>query len=525
MAKIDDTADLATLMAIDPAGLADDDAMTLAALLVDLSDDAASAEGLDRAEAVLTGLADRDLKPAHRARQHYYAANLWSIWRHRSPAHQTWTWSSNEIDQELLALRRAVASEGFEDLGVVERAQTFTNLGNLLNHIGRFVEAIECWDRALALIPNMAMANGNRGIGLSHYAGGVHDGGHHLVLAMAAQDALRRAIDPKAVLDSRGLEHALVHFGKHAAALETYLDGHRVEVDLHGHSLGRSRREREYRRWCLAHRLFINPLNDAGAFEIAARDVMMLPSLTVIGLDGEPGPPAVITYFNLLKQEYAAARFACWEGLTSSGVHFADRGVQVYNTLDYPAVGFAVERLKMAFRGAYAVFDKVAYCLNAYLGLGHPERQVSFRNLWFEKVKGKALHAKLDGLANWPLRGLFWLSKDVFEDAFREVTEPDAQALYELRNHLEHKFVGVHDALLRAVSAFPSAEAPAGVFDLSFEKLAARTGRQLKLARAAIMYLTLAIHAEEQRREAERLPGVTMPLSLETWDDAWKRRD
>lgn len=138
----------------------------------------------------------------------------------------------------------------------------------------------------------------------------------------------------------------------------------------------------------------------------------------------------------------------------------------LYNTLDYPAFGFGVERMKMAFRGAYAAFDKVAFLLNAYLKLGHPDRQVNFRNLWFVKGKGKALHPALDGMANWPLRGLFWLSKDIFEDDFREVTEPDAQALYDLRNHLEHKFVSVHDGFCRAISPH-LAEAPkTGIFDL-----------------------------------------------------------
>ena len=301
MADFENSPDLTKLITIDPTGLSDDDAMTLAALLVDLSAEAASAVGLDRAEAVLTSLEVRDLDPAHRARWHYFTANLWSIRRHQSLTHQTWTWHSNEIDQELLALRRAVASEGFEGLGLIQRAQALINLGNILNHIGRFVEAIEVWDRALALVPNMAMANGNRGIGLSHYAAGLHDPGHNYVLAAAAHQAFRRAIDPNAIIESYGLEPALDCFAKHAQALDAYLTANPVEVDLHGHSLGRGRREREYRRWCLARRLFINPLNDAGPFEIAARDVMMLPSITVVGLDGGPGPPPVIAYFKLIK--------------------------------------------------------------------------------------------------------------------------------------------------------------------------------------------------------------------------------
>jgi hypothetical protein len=129
-------------------------------------------------------------------------------------------------------------------------------------------------------------------------------------------------------------------------------------------------------------------------------------------------------------------------------------------------------------------------------------------------------------MANWPLRGLFWLSKDIFEDDFREVTEPDAQALYELRNHMEHKFVSVHDTLLRAISPRTVGTPKVGIFDISVSDLIAKTLRQLKLARAAIIYLSLAVHVEEERREGERGDDkLNMPMILDTWDDDWKRQD
>ena len=162
--------------------------------------------------------------------------------------------------------------------------------------------------------------------------------------------------------------------------------------------------------------------------------------------------------------------------------------------------------------------------MNVYLGLGHSERQVTFRNLWFATPKARVLHPKLEDAANWPLRGLFWLAKDVYEDAFRKVTEPDSQALYELRNHLEHKFVGVHDDKLVTFAFYPPASASPGVFNISASDLAARTLCQMKLTRAALTYLVMGIFAEERRREAER-GGSTVPMSLFTWKDARKRRD
>ena len=44
---------------------------------------------------------------------------------------------------------------------------------------------------------------------------------------------------------------------------------------------------------------------------------------------------------------------------------------------------------------------------------------------------------------NWPWRGLYWLSKDLYESDLCNVLEPDARALHDLRNHLEHKYVKV----------------------------------------------------------------------------------
>lgn len=516
---------LASLMAKALDGLSEEAVMQLIGAIIDMGSDEQSVAALDRA----TGLLDQFLVGAvadrHACRAHYFRANIWSARRHASAEQRAWVWKSEAIDGEILELRRAMRHPGFAELEPIACAQTYTNLGNVLNHIGRFIEAVEYWDRALVSVPTFAMASGNRGVGLAHYAGALYDPGHEGVLMLAACHSLADACAEDAILDHPDSALVQEEFAKRMASIWGYYDIPAIAgtVDLEGHPMGRGKKERAYRQWCLNNRLFINPLNDIAPKPIAAQDVMTLPSITV-GLDEGPGVPAVIHYFNILKQEFCAARYALYEGMISSGVHFSDRRVLLYNTLDYPAFGFAVERMKMAFRAAYAVFDKTAFILNAYLGLGHREQQVNFRNLWFVKGKGKELHPALDGLANWPLRGLFWLSKDIFEDDFREVTEPDAQSLYELRNHMEHKFVTVHDWLLRAASPQLGETPKAGIFDISVDDLIAKTLRQLKLARAAIIYLSLGVNAEERRRTEHGGDKQSFPMILDVWDDDWKRQ-
>ena len=52
----------------------------------------------------------------------------------------------------------------------------------------------------------------------------------------------------------------------------------------------------------------------------------------------------------------------------------------------------------------------------------------------------------------------------------------------------------------------------------------AKALRLLKLARAAMVYVVLAIRYEELSRNRERAPkGVRLPMRLDVWEDDWKR--
>jgi hypothetical protein len=288
---------------------------------------------------------------------------------------------------------------------------------------------------------------------------------------------------------------------------------------LDGYKLGKSKSEKQYRAWCLETRLFLNPLNDLGANTIAARDILTLPDL-VTPIDT---PPSLIGFFNQMKQEFASARWLYYESIRSKGVHFSDREVLLYNTLDYPAYGLAVEKTKMAMRMAYSLLDKIAFFLNDYLALGVKPKRVSFRSIWHTGDNPPTVREEFDKSQNLPLRGLYWLSKDILDEVFQDSTEPDARELYEIRNHLEHKYLKTHDMLIR-----PSGQPSSGwmidtlAYSISRTELDAKGLRVLKLARAALMYLSLGVASEEARRAEKRGDGLVAPMPLTTWEDTWK---
>jgi len=172
---------------------------------------------------------------------------------------------------------------------------------------------------------------------------------------------------------------------------------------------------------------------------------------------------------------------------------------------------------------AYALFDKIAFFINDYFRVGLPESAVSFRGVWHER-KGdpKPLRALFKDRENWPLRGLYWLSKDIYEASFQEVAEPHAEGLADLRNYLEHKYCQVHEDLGIGHSRFAAMRNDAQLgFRIGRDLLEAKTLHILKKSRAALIYLSLAVHREESVHNAERADDLAVSTPMTMW---WERR-
>lgn len=501
-------------------GLSNASALDVIALLVDQAADEKNPPLITHALNLADQLESRGLLPAEAALLDYFRANAWACryqQRYREKE-ALWDFEQPEIQQQVFLLRRAAHNSGFAMLEPVRQCQILTNLGNQLDTLGRFIEARACWTAALEVDPGFWMARANRGRGFMHYAAALYDTGHHCIFAYHAHRDLVEAVDLIPRFPHLGDAELRNVFGESAEQISRHFD-----LDSIGRSykpddwvLGETRAESAYRHWCLKHTLFLNPLNDLGPVSIAAHDVMSLPDF-VLPL-GEP--PIVTGMFNELKQLFASARWLLWEGINPDEPHFSDRGVLLFNTLDYPSYGLSVEKVKAAFRLAYSIFDKIAYFLNFYFALEVPEYRVSFRTIWREK-EGGPLREPVANSENWPLRGLYWLSKDLFEKTLKDTMEPEARALAELRNHLEHKYVKVHEMSV-PVRREDDSLRDTLAYIIGRSDLEQKALRLLQLVRSALVYLSLAMHQQERRR-ARQSKGMTVPMPLDVWEDEWKR--
>lgn len=518
------TADDERLAALIADGISSDlaieDALRRTGILIDLSEDHRSESGLETALGWTDHLLEQDLSDDQQSVLHYFIGNAWSVLhqlRHAGAA-SGWGWEIPEIEKQVLHYRTALKLAGRGGVEAVRRCQIHTNLGNLLNTIGRFVEAIEEWDRALIIDPEFPMAIGNRAKGLYHYALHLYDESHQKtilpIVLNRIEDALRGNLDGGARVKFEALLIEVREICESNALDDTF--------DLDGFDLGASATEVEYRRWCLGESLFVNPLNDLGPHTVAATDVLLLPSITLPGDE----PPSLIGFYNQLKQEYVSARYLFHEGLTATQPHFSDRHVKLINTLDYPTYSLAVEKVKSAFRTCYSVLDKIAFFLNDYFKLGVPERSTNIRTIWYvNQQRRTGIRPEFLDRPNWPLRGLYWLTKDLAEKRtdFQQAMNPDAQEVVEIRNHLEHKYLKLHEddwapdpVEIENPITFSMDTLSYSVARSDFEHKALRA---LKLTRAALIYLSLAVHSEERNREPSVL---AMAMTTDTWDDDWK---
>ena len=425
---------------------------------------------------------------------HYFLANGYNCLRdlkHKNTK-KIWDFQLDESVKEIFHLRKAISNISFQKIEKQRQCQIYTNLGNCFNFIGRFIEAQQYWNKAVEISPDFAMGIGNRANGLYNYGSYLFDDFHKNLLNIFAFHDLNSALLLKEFL----YPEAESQMQKLYLYLKQYIpDEYQIKLpDLNSYDLGKDKILVEYRKWCLKNVLFINPLNDLGNYNIASHDSLNMPTLTLKWSK----PPIYVNLFNQIKQEFGTARFSYFNSLQSNNPHFSDIDINIIETMESAQYSYYLEQLKISFRLSYSILDKIAFLLNDYLKLGMKEFDVNFNSIWYADRDKKKLNEFFVNSKNWALKGLYWLSKDLYEKKgdWDDILEPEAKEIKKIRNSIEHRGLKV---LLECVTHYDKDEEISYTIErLDFE---AKTMKMLKLTRSAIMYLSLAIHQEESTKE------------------------
>jgi len=398
--------------------------------------------------------------------------------------------NNTELDKVKIYLRKALNSE-IKDLSLL--TDIFGNLGNCFDYLGRSIDALECYDKALNIDPNHGMAVGNKGIALFSYSKLMHNReimflieAYHLLLEgielgvyPEAENTFRIYIDKiKKQIPQKNLEKPLKH----------------SEINI----ITENDFEKFLIEFCLKHRLYLNLCNFCQRCDLAMGDPIAIKMMIIKTKDNESHPRTdpylrSSAYLNQIKQDYITARFLL---ITSRykklNLTFVDKNVKIIDTLDYSMHNIYIELMKTSFTIFYNILDKIAYFINDYVKLNIKPESVNFRRIWYTNYKNKIINKKIKNTENLSLNALFDLHRDFESGPYCN--------LRKTRNALTHRFIHI--------KVFQGQEDAENMLENTFFNL---TLELAQLVRNAIMYLLHFVYIEEKKKEIKlnkKLPSL-----------------
>lgn len=386
-------------------------------------------------------------------------------------------------------------------------SQVHVNLGNCFKKLGRVLEALECYEKALALDPNHGMALGNKGIGLYSYArvAGEHQATFLKEAYSLLSLALKKGVDVEAITYFEGfIQEIISQFKANKVNLDTIPRYPGITYK------GQPGLEKFLTTFCLQNKLYLNVCNHCQRCDAAVGDTALIKKMVIpmSEKDSTDWPKndkylRLSKYLNEVKQDYVTARFLLiLSRYTNLDLSFVDKHVRIIDTLDYPLHNIRVGLLKASFNGFYSILDKIAYFLTDYLSLGIHRRAIYFSTVWFDsKGPHKLIHQNILSTNNLSLNALYNLHRD-FEDGCHK-------NLRSIRHSLTHRFVNIRSSQ------------PEDDENMSENSLLEGTLSLGKASRNAILYLLQFVYTEESKKEKQQT-GLTLPMYAQEIPDNLK---
>lgn len=387
--------------------------------------------------------------------------------------------------------------------------RVLTNLGNLHDEIGRPVEAIECYERALVINPDFGMALGNKAIAVETLAPIVrYPTGFYLYAHQLYQAALMRT---QSILDVGGPEAVRV-FQEHDRELTGLFTTHGqaslLDGETHHDSYDPSVLSdfvEFYTEFCVRHDLYLNTHLVDKLATASIGDAIVPRLITRVGNDDEQQYVHDVMFrLNEITEAFMTARLALVQSqYTNDDFSAISNQTTLVNLADYSASNIFVGHLKTAYKEAIGVLDKIAVLVNHYLALGLKEDSCYYRTVWYEHdASGKpvepiAVSQKVKD-QGYRLFGLYLLCQELCGSKYSHI-----------RNALTHRYLRV----------YRGATGPKGTY--TFEDLTQTTTEALYKIKCAIMYVSLFIETKEQMKRGGEA-ALEVPLSTEQNLDLWK---
>ena len=234
--------------------------------------------------------------------------------------------------------------------------RSYTNLGNVFHALHRYIAAIDCFQNALLISNNFAMASLNLSFLLFYYAqlqikSYEQNYYHHACFYYYEQTKKYKInLESQDYLDN--LQNCISMFD--TSYIEKYLSKPLNLPLFHV----QDQAEIDYRNYLLTFRLFLDPCLDILSDPCFAVDSINLPFGKLLN----EREKEFVGLFNQIKQEYNFARYLWYKISTDDAYeHYADKELDLIDTGDFADYSLQDSQMRTAFKTAYSLFDRIGF--------------------------------------------------------------------------------------------------------------------------------------------------------------------
>lgn len=369
-------------------------------------------------------------------------------------------------------------------------AQIYVNLGNALSKTKRYIAAIDNYFYAIIIDPTFSMAYANLSSVLFKYAESQVNTIYKNYLNQAAYYYYKKTKEFKENLHThdalKNLEQYVQMFSEeYIEFMEDKLIPPVYDFDC--------QQEIDYRMICSLYRVFLNPVCDVLMDNCFWIDDVQMPFVENKLVPNELSE--LYELFAQIKSEYAYGRYL-WYQAQEDKIETSpfwsndiDLGICKKFHSDYSYRDYIS---RAAYRMLYSIFDRIGYFINSYWNIGLRKGQISFKKVFscVDKNDKSKRVPNQKTLSFKELHPLYWLQKDLSENEFVCITNPNSIKLDRMRNDMEHN-------VLRTIKQKVEVDVKFTKFSFRSE-IEKNTIDILKLLRESIIYLVLAVKEKQE---------------------------
>lgn len=363
----------------------------------------------------------------------------------------------------------------YEELQV----KIFVNMANSLDSLGRNMEAIEYYDKALAINPKHGMALANKGIAIKYYAKLTRHKSKkyykiaHELIKQGIKNGVHKEAESIFLDNMNEIENILEDF--------LYIG---EESDKNISLNFKNDFEKKSTDFYYKNKLYLNLCNHCQNCNSSLEDNISINEKIIDfsnGIDKERFLE-LSQFLREIKQNYITSRLLLAQGvIKDNSINFVDNEISIIDAEENIMNNTYIQLIKFAFKNMFDILDKISIFINRYMNLGKNEKYIDFKKIWYKgDFKKGNIDENISNSKNFNMNALFNIHLELSNGEYMELNN--------IRNALTHRFLNIYTDGNNSIDY------------MSEEYLIEKSIEITKLVRNSIIYLLSFVESEESHK-------------------------